>query len=154
MFHLLRMRGKCDVRSSRKILLNEADTQPKKYITFLINGSDIFTDRYQTYVCNACVGSARHEVSGESLQRKPRYSTKVTVFSKWSALITDRNQTHIFCSVSVGNARYDISRNPTNGSRDTYEEGRGSPCKVPWIIDGSQPNRKRYSLEMRLRGLQ
>lgn len=82
----------------------------EKYIAFLINGSELFTDRYQTYkVCSACVGSAKHEVSGQSLQRKPRYSTKVTVFSKWNSLITDRNQNHIFCSVSVGNARYDVS---------------------------------------------
>jgi len=47
-----------------------------------------------------------------------------------------------------------FQRNPTNGSRDTDEETCGSPCKVPWIIDGSQPNRKCYSLEMRLCGLQ
>jgi len=82
MFYLLRMRGKCDVRNSRKFLLNEADIQPIKYITFLINGSELFTNRYQTYVCSVCVGSARHEVSGESLQTKPRYSTKFIVFFK------------------------------------------------------------------------
>jgi len=65
--------GSATYEVPRKILLNEADIQPKKYITFLINGSELFTDRYQTYnVCSARVGSARHEVSGESLQRKPR----------------------------------------------------------------------------------
>ena len=154
-FHLLRKRGKCDVWSSTKILLNEADIQPKKYITFFINDSELFTDRYQTYnFCRACVGSARHEVSGESLKRKPRYSTKVTVFSKRSALITDRNQTHIFCSVSVQNARYDVSGKSRQLKLSYRWRGRGCPWEVPRIIDGSHPNRKRYSLEIRLCGLQ
>jgi hypothetical protein len=55
----------------------EAQIQPKRYIVLQARDPQCFNNRKQTYkVCSACGGSAVYEVSGKSLQWKPKYSQK------------------------------------------------------------------------------
>jgi hypothetical protein len=68
------MFGKCGTLSFRKIAPMENEIRPK--MPFVIDGSEP-----KLNFCSACVEIARDEVSGKSLQWKPRYSRRDTFSS-------------------------------------------------------------------------
>jgi hypothetical protein len=63
------------------------EVQPIRSFLFQAKWTWLLADRNQNYAsCQACVSSAWNEVLGKSLEWKPRYSRKGSLFSKQSAL--------------------------------------------------------------------
>jgi hypothetical protein len=120
---------------------NGCRDSPKRGITLRVKCPWLATHRNETCtMCSTRKNSAKYEFSGISLQWKPTYSPKDTLFPKYVPLICDGSLRNIHWVPAWRVRGLHIQNTPSNGNRGTAETAHYSPRNVPWISNRSPPN--------------